>query len=166
MCLKHDNVTEMSLVWKAKDIKGKIRKDIKSFPILLSLFRRKYLIREYLFVYLSVRIVYDRDKYIWYNRPEVAAAQGTQSHPTSNNNRDKYTMKKVVRSRKCNYSVKYFEQDLHVFTYQKLCTCHMCENFRILNNKNKQTPWPVVCKRTIPTEKPPLVSEISANFSG
>jgi hypothetical protein len=25
---------------------------------------------------------------------------------------------------------------------------------------NKQTPWPLVCKRTIPTERPPLVNEI------
>jgi hypothetical protein len=23
-----------------------------------------------------------------------------------------------------------------------------------------QTPWPLVCKRTIPTERPPLVDEI------
>jgi hypothetical protein len=28
------------------------------------------------------------------------------------------------------------------------------------------TPWLVVRKRTIPTERPPLVSEISANFCG
>jgi hypothetical protein len=27
-------------------------------------------------------------------------------------------------------------------------------------NKTKQTPWPLVRKRTIPTERPPLVSEI------
>jgi hypothetical protein len=26
--------------------------------------------------------------------------------------------------------------------------------------KNKQTPWPLVRKRTIPTERPPLVDEI------
>jgi hypothetical protein len=25
---------------------------------------------------------------------------------------------------------------------------------------NKQTPWPLVRKRTIPTERPPLVGEI------
>jgi hypothetical protein len=25
---------------------------------------------------------------------------------------------------------------------------------------NKQTPWPLVCKRTVPTEPPPLVDEI------
>jgi hypothetical protein len=25
---------------------------------------------------------------------------------------------------------------------------------------NKQTPWPLVCERTIPTERPPLVDEI------
>jgi hypothetical protein len=28
------------------------------------------------------------------------------------------------------------------------------------SNKNKQTPWPVVRERTIPTERPPLVDEI------
>jgi hypothetical protein len=30
----------------------------------------------------------------------------------------------------------------------------------IKNNKNKQTPWPLFCERTIPTERPPLVDEI------
>jgi hypothetical protein len=30
----------------------------------------------------------------------------------------------------------------------------------------KQTPWPVVRKRTIPTEQPPLVGEVSAKFCG
>jgi hypothetical protein len=28
----------------------------------------------------------------------------------------------------------------------------------------KTTPWPLVRKRTIPTERPPLVGEVSANF--
>jgi hypothetical protein len=28
------------------------------------------------------------------------------------------------------------------------------------NNNNKQTPWPLVRERTIPTERPPLVDEI------
>jgi hypothetical protein len=27
-------------------------------------------------------------------------------------------------------------------------------------HKQKQTPWPLVCKRTIPTEPPPPVNEI------
>jgi hypothetical protein len=31
---------------------------------------------------------------------------------------------------------------------------------------NKKTPWPVVRKRTIPTERPSLVGEVSANFYG
>jgi hypothetical protein len=30
----------------------------------------------------------------------------------------------------------------------------------------KQTPWPLVRKRTIPTERPPLVGEVSVNFCG
>jgi hypothetical protein len=29
-----------------------------------------------------------------------------------------------------------------------------------LHNKQKQTPWPLVRERTIPTERPPLVDEI------
>jgi hypothetical protein len=33
-------------------------------------------------------------------------------------------------------------------------------------NKPKKTPWPLVRKRTIPTERPPLVGEVSANFCG
>jgi hypothetical protein len=28
------------------------------------------------------------------------------------------------------------------------------------NKKKKQTPWPLVRERTIPTERPPLVDEI------
>jgi hypothetical protein len=33
-----------------------------------------------------------------------------------------------------------------------------------LNKTKKKPPWLVVRKRTIPTERPPLVSEASANF--
>jgi hypothetical protein len=29
----------------------------------------------------------------------------------------------------------------------------------MLSNKKKKTPWPLVRKRTIPTERPPLVGE-------
>jgi hypothetical protein len=36
---------------------------------------------------------------------------------------------------------------------------------RHFKNK-KQTPWPVVRKRTIPTERSPLAGEVSANFCG
>jgi hypothetical protein len=32
--------------------------------------------------------------------------------------------------------------------------------------KLNQTPWPLVRKRTIPTERPPLLGEVSANFCG
>jgi hypothetical protein len=32
--------------------------------------------------------------------------------------------------------------------------------------RTKQTPCPVVLKQTIPTERPPLVGEVSANYSG
>jgi hypothetical protein len=30
----------------------------------------------------------------------------------------------------------------------------------------KLTPWPLVRKRIIPTERPPLVGEVSDNFCG
>jgi hypothetical protein len=39
-------------------------------------------------------------------------------------------------------------------------------NMKRVNKKQKQTPWPVVRKRTIPTERPLLVGEVSANFCG
>jgi hypothetical protein len=29
-----------------------------------------------------------------------------------------------------------------------------------LHKQTKQTPWPLVCERTIPTERTPLVDEI------
>jgi hypothetical protein len=32
--------------------------------------------------------------------------------------------------------------------------------------KKKDTPWPVVRKRIIPAERPPLVGKVSVNFSG
>jgi hypothetical protein len=32
--------------------------------------------------------------------------------------------------------------------------------------KQEKTLWPIVRKRIIPTERPPLVGEVSANFSG
>jgi hypothetical protein len=34
-----------------------------------------------------------------------------------------------------------------------------------LNLIHKKTPWPLVRKRTIPTEQPPHVGEVSANFA-
>jgi hypothetical protein len=33
-------------------------------------------------------------------------------------------------------------------------------------NKNKQTPWLLVNKRNIPTERTPFVGEVSAKLSG
>jgi hypothetical protein len=53
-----------------------------------------------------------------------------------------------------------------VCAYNK-CNGHHPENmlngaYNNNNNKqtNKQTPWPLVRERTIPTERPPLVDEI------
>jgi hypothetical protein len=31
-------------------------------------------------------------------------------------------------------------------------------------SEKTKTPWPVVHKRTIPAERPPLVGEVTANF--
>jgi hypothetical protein len=43
----------------------------------------------------------------------------------------------------------------------------MYEKYKIIMGHTKQnTPWLLVRKRTIPTERPPLVGEVSANFSG
>jgi hypothetical protein len=36
----------------------------------------------------------------------------------------------------------------------------------IKQTKKKKTPWPLVRKRTIPTERPPYVGEVNANFFG
>jgi hypothetical protein len=33
-----------------------------------------------------------------------------------------------------------------------------------MQTKKKQTPWLLVRERTIPTERPPFVGEVSANF--
>jgi hypothetical protein len=38
--------------------------------------------------------------------------------------------------------------------------------FREMLYFKKETPWPLVGKQTIPTERPPLVGEVSANFCG
>jgi hypothetical protein len=44
-------------------------------------------------------------------------------------------------------------------------TCDpMCFIFNLA--KQKQTPWLQSAKRTIPTERPPLVGEVSAHFRG
>jgi hypothetical protein len=36
---------------------------------------------------------------------------------------------------------------------------YCCSQIFDLWQTNKQTPWPLVCKRTILTERPPLVGE-------
>jgi hypothetical protein len=37
---------------------------------------------------------------------------------------------------------------------------HVTSTFKVKNKINKQTPWPLVRERTIPTDRPPLVDEI------
>jgi uncharacterized membrane-anchored protein YhcB (DUF1043 family) len=49
------------------------------------------------------------------------------------------------------------EQDYQKF-WQRLVTA--AHNKQDPNKTNKQTPWPLVSERTIPTEQPPLVDEI------
>jgi hypothetical protein len=39
-------------------------------------------------------------------------------------------------------------------------TVCMCMCVHTYTQTNKQTPWPLVRERTIPTERPPLVDEI------
>jgi hypothetical protein len=34
------------------------------------------------------------------------------------------------------------------------------------SDRMKRTPWLLDCVRTIPTERPPLVGEVSGNFCG
>jgi hypothetical protein len=46
----------------------------------------------------------------------------------------------------------------------KLSDQQVPKNKYVHKTKKKKTPWLVVRKRTIPTEQPPLVSEVSANF--
>jgi hypothetical protein len=44
---------------------------------------------------------------------------------------------------------------------------HVCRKRQLtFNTLHKQTPWFQPAKRTIPTDRPPLVGEVSANFSG
>jgi hypothetical protein len=39
-------------------------------------------------------------------------------------------------------------------------TAAIVDSVPLQPRKQKQTPWPLVRKRTIPTERPPLVDEI------
>jgi hypothetical protein len=45
-------------------------------------------------------------------------------------------------------------------TNTEVCELAIAPEFLVVTNKNKQTPWPLVRERTIPTERPPLVDEI------
>jgi hypothetical protein len=61
---------------------------------------------------------------------------------------------------------------------RKLLTAYTARDYERLNGsaprsllflpkqKTKQTPWPLVRERTIPTDRPPLVDEFSVNFCG
>jgi hypothetical protein len=48
---------------------------------------------------------------------------------------------------------------------KKMCVAVNTSNSASVITKLKQTPWPLVRVRTIPTERPPLVGEVSANFA-
>jgi hypothetical protein len=49
---------------------------------------------------------------------------------------------------------------------RKICKITVLWHPSASNREDIKTPWLLVRKRTIPTERPPLVSEVSANFSG
>jgi hypothetical protein len=51
---------------------------------------------------------------------------------------------------------------VHKILVQKL---NIFFNYSSALDTLEQTPWLLVRKRTIPTERPPLVGEVSANFS-
>jgi hypothetical protein len=53
----------------------------------------------------------------------------------------------------------------HEWGRRGTCICYWKENQRERGHyenqeKQKQTPWPLVRERTIPTDRPPLVDEI------
>jgi hypothetical protein len=50
--------------------------------------------------------------------------------------------------------------------YLSLCDVFLNPVLLQLLNDNSLTPWPLARKRTIPTERPPLGGEVSANFGG
>jgi hypothetical protein len=41
---------------------------------------------------------------------------------------------------------------------------NICSVSSLSLDRAKKPPWPLVRKRTIPTERPPLIGEVSANF--
>jgi hypothetical protein len=51
---------------------------------------------------------------------------------------------------------------LHICTLkmEAICPSGPSVNFKVIRQKQKQTQWALVRKRTIPTERPPLVDEI------
>jgi hypothetical protein len=61
-----------------------------------------------------------------------------------------------VDKNNCFFNFRYLPSLLKAYTLQ------VTENIR----PTWQTPWPVVLNQTIPTERPPLVGEVSANFCG
>jgi hypothetical protein len=54
--------------------------------------------------------------------------------------------------------------------YTALQASHLRENLKskrnVLQTKRNETPWLLIRKRTIPTERPPLVSKASVSFCG
>jgi hypothetical protein len=66
---------------------------------------------------------------------------------------------------RCNVPVRTATVSRHVVTsvaYTQFTPGEAAAGFDTITNKqtNKQTPWPLVRERTIPTERPPLVDEI------
>jgi hypothetical protein len=78
--------------------------------------------------------------------------------------RHQYWVKQKVSLAFCESEIK----DIISYLYQFLTSFHHITSTRLklIETKQEETPWPVVRKRNIPTERPPLVGEVSANFSG
>jgi hypothetical protein len=56
--------------------------------------------------------------------------------------------------------------DIIADVYVDCFFCRCLERVREIHNKNKTNSVTLVRKRTIPTERPPLVGEVSANLNG
>jgi hypothetical protein len=66
-----------------------------------------------------------------------------------------------VSTKHCNNSL--MQNSQRKATICVLGLCRKKPNFlyeTFTDKKNKQTPWPLVRERTIPTDRPPLVDEI------
>jgi hypothetical protein len=57
------------------------------------------------------------------------------------------------------HRAKFVPQQIVLGCNNEEANTRTCGQHNETKNKQKQTPWPLVHKRTIPTERPPLVTE-------